>query len=273
MHTFPLAPVPHPSGGTADWLRPQWPAPAHVHALCTTRSGGVSLAPYASFNLGTHVGDRVENVLQNRARLQDAVGARPVFMEQVHGTRVLELGANTPDGLQADACFTRASGLACTVMVADCLPILLCDAAGQQVAAVHAGWRGLAGVHGHGVLEEICKHFVPVGGMDTAQVAIKIIAWMGPCIGPTAFEVGDEVRSAFMATDPQAEECFAPLGGGKWLGNLPALARRRLHALGITEVFGNDGTPDWCTVGNASRFFSHRRDRVSGRLAALVWRD
>ena len=273
MQTAPLTPTPHPLVGTADWLHPQWPAPAHVHALCTTRHGGVSGAPYDSLNLGTHVGDVAENVLQNRARLQEAVGARPVFLDQVHGTRVLELGADTPDGQQADACFTRAPGLACTVMVADCLPILLCDAAGQQVAAVHAGWRGLVGVHGHGVLEEAYKRFMPVDRMDTAQAAIKIIAWMGPCIGPTAFEVGDEVRSAFVATDPGAAECFAPLGGGKWLANLPALARRRLHALGVTDVFGNDGTADWCTVGNASRFFSHRRDRVSGRQAALVWLD
>ena len=242
-----------------------WPAPARVRAVCSTRVGGVSVAPYDGLNLGTHVGDDADSVARNREILQRTLGARPVFMDQVHGSHMLELAPGTPDGLTADGAFTRASGLACTVMVADCLPILLCDAQGTQVAAVHAGWRGLAGTHGVGVLETICKAWeAPAGGL---------LAWLGPCIGPTAFEVGGDVLAAFAAALPQAEDCFKPLAGGKWLADLPALARQRLWRLGVTQVFGNDGSAPWCTVGNPSRFFSHRRDRVSGRQAACIWLD
>ncbi len=251
---------------------PNWPAPANVRALCTTRAGGVSAAPYDSLNLGTHVGDDTANVLRNRAILQQALDARPVFLNQVHGTQVLELSTDTPDGLSADGTFTRASGLACTVMVADCLPILLCDAQGSQVAAVHAGWRGLAGNDGIGVVEQAVQRFRPPVLVEYAQPAIELIAWLGPCIGPQAFEVGADVRDAFVRVSLQASECFQPLPGGKWLADLPALARQRLRQLGISQVFGNDGSPPWCTVGNPLRFFSHRRDRVSGRQAACIWR-
>lgn len=253
-------------------LVPDWPAPANVRALCTTRAGGVSVPPYDSLNLGGHVGDAAGDVAQNRARLQESMGVRPVFLDQVHGTQMRELSSYTPNGLAADGAYTRASGLACTVMVADCLPILLCDAQGAQVAAVHAGWRGLAGVAGIGVLEQAVERFRALALVEYGQSAIELIAWLGPCIGPQAFEVGADVRDAFVRVAPQAMECFKPLPDGKWLADLAALARQRLRQLGITHVFGNDSSPPWCTVGNPLRFFSHRRDRVSGRQVACIWR-
>jgi YfiH family protein len=255
-----------------DWLQPEWPAPPNVRAVCTTRHGGVSAPPYGCLNLGAHVGDDATHVQRNRAILQQTLAARPVFLNQVHGNAILELVADTPDGLSADGAYTRVSGLACTVMVADCLPILLCDALGTQVAAVHAGWRGLAGIDGIGVLEQAIEQFRPVAPVEYERSAIELIAWLGPCIGPQAFEVGVDVRDAFVRTTPQATECFQPIPCGKWLADLPALARQRLQQLGIAQVFGNDSSPSWCTVGNPLRFFSHRRDRVSGRQAACIWR-
>ncbi len=247
-----------------DWLVPKWPAAPGVRAVCTTRAGGRSLPPYDSLNLGDHVGDDALAVGSNRAVLAQALGARPVFLQQVHGRGVVTLDAHTPQGTQADACLTRERSVACTIMVADCLPLLLTDGRGSVVAAAHAGWRGLAGDVGVGVVE-------------TLHAALKVPArelmvWLGPCIGPQAFEVGPEVKRAFEAHDPQAAACFRPAAApGKWLADLPALARGRLAALGITQVYGNDGSPSWCTVTNPSRFFSHRRDRVSGRLAACIW--
>ncbi len=255
----------------SDWLVPDWPAPATVRALCTTRSGGMSAPPYDSLNLGTHVGDDAVHVQHNRARFQQVLGARAVFLNQVHGTRTLELGATTVDGQEADGCWTQQRALACTVMVADCLPILLCDRQGTRVAAVHAGWRGLAGEGGNGVVEEIYPRFMAAAPVGTAQAAPEIIAWLGPCIGPQAFEVGPEVRAAFVAHSPAAAQAFAPRPGDKWLADLAWLARQRLQTLGITGIYGNDGSPGWCTVSNPSRFFSHRRDRVSGRFAASIW--
>lgn len=257
----------------SDWLVPQWPAPVGVRAVCTTRVGGVSAPPYDTLNLGTHVGDDAACVTRNRALLEGALGVRPVFLNQVHGARMQALGLQTPDGLEADGAFTRERGVACTMMVADCLPILLCDAHGTMVAAVHAGWRGLAGTGGMGVVEQIYQRFEAQAGVEPAQTAIKLIAWLGPCIGPQAFEVGSEVRNAFTAAAAQAAACFKPLPDGKWLADLPALARQRLQALGVVQVYGNDSSPGWCTVGNPSRFFSHRRDRVSGRQAACIWLD
>lgn len=255
----------------ADWLIPDWPAPPGVRAVCTTRGGGLSAAPYDSLNLGSHVGDKPEHVQHNRAWLQSALGVRPVFMNQVHGTDVLELSPQTQDGATADATYTRQRGLACTVMVADCLPVLLCDVGGTQIAAAHAGWRGLAGAHGQGVLEQTFKSFRPLAPVKYSQHAIEIIAWLGPCIGPEVFEVGAEVVAAFTETAPLAHLGFKPLAGGKWLANLPLLARQRLEQLGVSQVFGNDGTPPWCTVTNASKFFSYRRDGFSGRQAACIW--
>jgi YfiH family protein len=247
------------------WLVPHWPAPPNVQALCTTRDGGVSAGCYESLNLGDHVGDAPAAVATNRARLAQTLdGARPVFLQQVHGTGVAMLdGAHppAPDGMAADAATTTAAGVACTIMVADCLPVLFTDRAGRRVAAAHAGWRGLA----EGVLERTVASFEAPAG--------ELMVWLGPCIGPAAFEVGPEVKAAFEAHAPEAAACFAPAAApGKWLADLPALARQRLRALGLAQLHGNDGSAGWCTVGNPSRFFSHRRDGVSGRFAALVWK-
>jgi len=264
------------TGGSfpADWLIPQWPAPPHVRALCTTRAGGVSAPPYDSLNLGLHVGDVEASVRANRERLSEVLGAKPVFLNQVHGNQTVLLEAATADGAQADGVMTHGHRLPCMVMVADCLPVLLTDREGSFVAALHAGWRGLAGagaMQGHGILEAFFKEKVPAMRVVQAQAATDLIAWLGPCIGPTAFEVGDEVREAFVASAPEAASCFVPHGDGKWLADLAGLARQRLAALGVDAVFGNDSSKAWCTVSQPSRFFSHRRDRVSGRFAACIW--
>jgi len=245
-----------------DWLRPQWPAPARVRAVCTTRAGGVSPAPFASFNLGERVGDDPQRVAAHRAQLGAVLGARPVFLHQVHGLEVIEARADTPDSAQADGAQTRIPGVACTAQVADCLPILLCDRAAEQVAALHAGWRGLAGTGGEGVVER------GVSAMDASPV--QLLAWMGPCIGPQVFEVGDDVLQAFVAVDPAAAACFSAVRPGKWLADLPALARQRLRAAGVRAIYGNDGSSAWCTVSQPGRFFSFRRDGVCGRMAAGI---
>lgn len=254
-----------------DWLVPDWPAPASVRAVCTTRRGGVSLPPHDSLNLGDHVGDDPVAVAHNRAMLARAIAVRPVFLQQVHGSGVVQLAATTPDGTQADGCVTTQAGTACTIMVADCLPVLFTDRAGCVVAAAHAGWRGLAGSAGQGVLETTAQAFWSTLRTTGAQAAGQTLAWLGPCIGPQAFEVGAEVRQAFVSQHQAAAALFQPNAAGKWLADLQGLARLRLSALGITEVHGNDGSDAWCTVGNPSRFFSHRRDRVSGRFAASIW--
>ena len=250
-----------------DWLRPQWAAPTNVHAFCTTRAGGVSAAPYKSMNLGEHVGDVPDAVATNRAHLQETLGVRAVFLNQVHGNEVLALHANGADGAQADGSWTDKPGLACTAMVADCLPVLLCSLDGERVAALHAGWRGLAGGAGAaGVLESFLQNQSALG-----VAPAQWMAWLGPCIGPQAFEVGDEVRAAFVDQSSAASQAFTRHGPGKWLADLALLARQRLQAAGVAQVYGNDGSAPWCTVGNPLRFFSHRRDRVSGRQAAGIW--
>ena len=280
----------------SDWLIPDWPAPANVRAVFTTRSGGCSNAPWDSLNLGDHVGDVPANVAANRAALQKAIGSGSVFLKQVHGVDVVELNAQTPDSSVADACFTVQRGVACTIMVADCLSVLFTNTDGTAVAAAHAGWRGLAGVDmtGNlsekgetiGVLETIFSAFqasnMPLGQLKRAQQAPEIIAWLGPCIGPTAFEVGAEVKAAFEKGQPGAAQFFKPTAQGKYLTDLAGLARARLQALGVTKIYGNDSSAAWCTVGNPSRFFSHRRDAgavasggngfsTTGRMAACIW--
>jgi polyphenol oxidase len=276
-------------------LRPDWPAPSHVHSAFTTRTGGVSQAPFDSFNLGDHVRDDPAHVLQNRQFLQRSIGARPVFLQQVHGVALSSLDAQTPDGTVADACITAQRAVACTIMVADCLPLLFTDRAGSFVAAAHAGWRGLVGQGGVGVVEAVCASIYtplrPAAQWNIAGEAPKIeandiLVWLGPCIGPTQFEVGGEVKAAFEAAQAGAAKHFqklqpavanAPGQPDKYLANLQALARDRLHALGITHIYGNDGSAPWCTVGNPSQFFSHRRDAVrlgsTGRMAACLWLD
>ena len=254
-----------------DWIVPDWPAPAAVRACFSTRLGGTSIGRYASLNLGLHVGDDLERVGANRALLQAHTGVRAAFMDQVHGTEMLRLDSKVPDGAAADGAFTTKNDLACTVMVADCLPVLLCDMQGRQVAAAHAGWRGLLGTQGLGVLEKAVAAFDLICQNSGMANRSDLLAWLGPCIGPNAFEVGDEVRAAFVANAPSAAACFRPGAADKWWADLPGLARQRLTALGIERTFGNDGTDAWCTVTNASRFFSHRRDGVSGRMAACIW--
>jgi YfiH family protein len=267
-------------GWPADWIVPDWPAPAGVHALFTTRAGGVSSPPFDSFNLGEHVRDDPAAVAQNRQRLARALGAaRPVFLQQVHGTDVLQLHAHSPEGSVADACLSTQPGLACTVMVADCLPVLLAHRSGTVVAAAHAGWRGLAGLHGPGVLESTLAALVhavqPLTGDTPAQVARDTLAWLGPCIGHDAFEVGAEVREAFTSKEPLDAAGFVRQPGGKYLAHLAWLARQRLQRLGLQAVYGNNGNSAWCTVSHRLRFFSHRRDAVAGsstgRMAACIW--
>ena len=214
--------------------------------------GGALLQPES----GDHVGDDPSAVGANRAVLAQVLDARPVFLQQVHGGGVVALDADTPHGIQADACYTRERGVACTIMVADCLPLLFSDAVGSFVGAAHAGWRGLAGQGGgSGVLEAL---HAAVG-----VPAREIMVWLGPGIGPQAFEVGPEVKAVFEAHDPRTATCFRPAAApGKWLADLPALARQRLAALGIIQVYGNDGSAPWWTPWRyPSRFFSHRRDR------------
>jgi len=259
-------------------IRPDWPIHANVRALMTTRQGGVSAAPWDSMNLGDHVGDSVADVQTNRERLAAQIGRRSVFLQQVHGVVSVQLDASSPQGLAADACWTMDSGVACTIMVADCLPVLLCDASGQWVAAAHAGWRGLAGPvvpatsKRQGVLETLWADLKRAGA-DLSDV----MAWLGPCIGPQAFEVGPEVHAAFADGSPEVQKLFQPVANGKFISDLAGLARVRLRALGITRVFGNDSSPPWCTVSDSALFFSHRRDSrslgQSGRMAACIWLD
>lgn len=277
----------------ASWLTPVWPAPANVRAVCTTRDSGASEGPYAGLNLGDHVGDQPDAVARNRQCFAQALTVHPVFLQQVHGWSVAELAANTPDGQLADACATVESGIACTVMVADCLPVLFTRVDGAMVAAAHAGWRGLLGLGGHGVLEATLERFSLHAQSQCSSIAIDnaininnvsdsfvqsrfgdhMLVWLGPCIGLQAFEVGAEVRESFVQDDPACEALFQALGGGKFLANLAGLARHRLQRLGLSHIYGNDGSEAWCTVSNPSQFFSHRRDQgVSGRFAASIWR-
>ncbi|NIC43520.1 peptidoglycan editing factor PgeF [Aquabacterium sp. A08] len=253
----------------ADW-------PAGVQAGHTTRLGGHSQGPWAGFNLGDHVGDDPQAVAIHRAELAQGLGATPVFCRQVHGATVVRLTPNSPQGLEADASWTDAPGLACTMMVADCLPLLLAAPDGASVAAVHAGWRGLAGVAGQGVLEALVQAW-PAAQARADRAALTV--WLGPCIGPQAFEVGEEVRTAFVQHDPGATAGFRPVPDhpGKHWADLAWLARRRLQALGFKRLSGNDSSPAWCTVAQPSRLFSHRRDAArlgsTGRFAACIWRD
>jgi len=251
------------------WLVPEWPAPPNVGAVFSSRIGGVSTAPFDSLNLGDHVGDDAAAVAVNRQRFAAATRVEPVFMRQPHGTHSADLDLWAPgEQPSADACTTATAGRGCTVMVADCLPLLFCDARGRAVGAAHAGWRGLAA----GVIESC------VGALRArlGDPAAPVLAWLGPCIGQAAFEVGDEVQRAFVQHEAASSACFeAGAAPGKWQADLAGLARRRLALAGVADVFGNDGSTPWCTVSNDSRFFSHRRDAgrlgSTGRMAASIW--
>lgn len=240
-----------------ECLVPDWPAPGGVHAASTTRDGGVSRGAWASLNLAAHVDDDAAHVLRNRALLRAALHlpGEPHWLTQVHGTRVLTLDGDAGD-TEADAAFTTSRGVVCAVMTADCLPVLFADTDGRAVAAAHAGWRGLVA----GVLEATVARF--------AEPA-RVLAWLGPAIGPQAFEVGAEVRDAFVAHDPQAAAAFRPNAAGRWLADIYTLARQRLASAGVRQVFGGG----LCTYSDGERFFSYRRERVTGRMASLIWMD
>jgi hypothetical protein len=246
-----------------DWILPDWPAPANVRSLMTTRAGGISQLPYASLNPASHVGDDPRMVAENRRLLRQALPAEPLWLNQVHGTQVAECGRDA-EGVQADACIARQPGQVCAVLTADCLPVLFCDRAGTVVGAAHAGWRGLVA----GVLEQT------VAAMGVA--ADEVLVWLGAAIGPDAFEVGEEVRQAFIEQHPLAAVAFRPALPGtldeapkKWLADIYTLARIRLAAVGVSAVYGGG----LCTFTDAEGFFSYRRDKTTGRMASLIWLD
>ncbi len=242
--------TPHP-----DWIFPDWPAPANVKALITTRAGGASLGVYASLNLGLRTGDDPQAVAANRKRLRAVLPQEPRWLRQVHGCSVAE--ADTlMDAPEADASLARRPETVCAVLVADCIPVLLADRAGTAVAIAHAGWRGLAS----GVIEHTVQRM--------AAAPEELIAYLGPGIGPRAFEVGPEVRDAFLACDARAEAAFAQHTPEKWLADLFLLARQRLARAGVSQIHGGG----MCTYSDPRRFFSYRRDRTTGRMAALIWR-
>ena len=248
------------SAGHPDWLQPDWHAPG-VGALMTTRHGGISQGPFSGMNIRGGLGDDPAAVAHNQALLAAAIGARPVYLDQVHGRGVVRL---TPDLVghvpQADASVCTEPGLACTVQVADCLPVLFAAPGARGVAGAHAGWRGLSAGVLQATVEALCE--------AAACAPAEVQAWLGPCIGPRRFEVGADVLRAFGAdASDESAACFRPHAPGKWMADLAGLARQRLRAAGVTQLAGGD----WCTVEEASRFFSFRRDGVTGRMLAAIW--
>lgn len=239
-----------------DYIKAEWPAPANVRAVSTLRSGGVSVAPYDSLNLGHHVGDAAEAVAENRRRVREtlALPNEPVWLNQVHGVDVVS-AQGAPGIPCADASVVDAVGTVAAVLTADCLPVVLCDRRGTRAAVAHAGWRGLLA----GILERT------VSSMHTERG--ELLAWLGPAIGPGAFEVGTEVRDAFVSADARAADAFTQNTRGRWQANLYALARQRLAAAGVTAVYGGA----FCTYSDERRFFSYRRDGETGRMATLAW--
>ena len=240
-----------------ELILPAWPAPSHVRALTTTRRGGVSLPPYDSLNLGAHVGDAAASVAENRRRVASELGlpGEPRWLTQVHGTCSTN-AASAGEGCEADASHTDQPGVVCAVLTADCLPVLLCDREGRTVAAVHAGWRGLL----NGVIEQT---------IAAMGVEGDLLAWLGPAIGPHAFEVGEEVREAFVDAAPAAEAAFAPSSDGRWLADIYTLARQRLQGAGVDGIHGGEH----CTFSEPERFYSYRRDGRTGRMASLIWME
>ncbi len=239
-----------------DWIVPDWPAPDSIRAAITTRKGGHSVSPFHSLNLAEHVDDDSAAVTRNRVVLAERLGlsSEPNWLEQVHGCHVADVDSAAGNS-SADASTTVVPGQVCVVMTADCLPLLLCNRAGTRVAAVHAGWRGLV----DGVIEAAMERFSEPGD--------ELLAWMGPAIGPEKFEVGDEVRARFLAVNSADETAFTTNGAGKWLADIYALARTRLHGANCGYIGGGD----YCTVSDSERFFSYRRDGVTGRMASLIW--
>ena len=245
---------------TFEFVYPDWPASTHVKALTTTRNGGFSVGPYASFNLSNRVGDESGNVRRNRMLLREVLKlpAEPQWITQVHGNRVID-AFNAAPGEEADGCVTSTAGVVCAVLTADCLPIFLCDRRGTRIALLHAGWRGLA----TGVIEE---------GLRKLQIpTANLLAWLGPAIGPSAYEVGDEVRRAIVNIDINLSDAFTPVPHrvGHWLADLYDIARQRLRAQGVHSIYGGLR----CTLRERNLFFSHRRDGACGRMASLIWLD
>lgn len=233
-----------------------------MRLFCSTRQGGVSETPYESLNLGDHVGDEPARVAENRRRLSQTWGGHLVFMQQVHGTQAVCIDEVATGFVPtADACWSRQPGNTCTIMVADCLPLMFYLPQARVVAAAHAGWRGLAG----GVLENLWDTLSVYGDLSDLKV------WLGPCIGPQAFEVGEEVRHAFCSTNAASAKYFQPaVSPGKYMADLSGLARQRLSQSGVTHMVGNDSSLNWCTYSNPDLYFSHRRDGISGRFAVGI---
>ena len=244
-----------------DWIVPEWPAPARVQALVTTRNGGVSAPPYASLNLGFSTahrasGDDPAAIAENRRRVGAQLPSPPLWLDQVHGAGVAVLDGRAPGAPPvADAAVTRAPNVVLAILMADCLPLLLADRAGTVIGIAHGGWRGLAA----GVIENTLATMAVSAG--------DVVAWLGPAIGPAAFEVGADVYDAFVARDAGAATAFRVKGSGKWWADIPALARRRLERAGVRAIHGGE----FCTYGDPARFFSYRRDGETGRMAALLW--
>jgi YfiH family protein len=242
--------------GYKHWLTPDWPAPANIHAATTLRTGGVSGGAYAGLNPAMHVGDDAELVKQNRQIIKEllALPGDPVWLEQIHSNRAVPAVASEPLQ-QADASYTAESGVVCAVLTADCLPLLVCSADGSEVAAIHAGWRGLlAGV---------------IGNTVSAIRNSDLFVWLGPAIGPGCFEVGAELRNAFLEKSAAFMTAFKQQDNGKWLADIYQLARIDLAMLGIDKVYGGG----FCTVTEQERFYSYRRDKQTGRMATLIWRE
>jgi YfiH family protein len=240
-----------------NWIKPDWPAPTHIHAAVTLRSGGVSTGNFASLNPASHVQDIPEHVTTNRQIIKDGLNlpAEPIWLQQVHGVNVVK--ADLASAVEtADASYTAQRGVVCTVLTADCLPVLFCGDDGQTIAAAHAGWRGLQA----GILEATIK----------AMQCQKVLVWFGPAIGPDHFEVGDEVRDAFVSADTACAVAFRRTLPNKWLANIYQLASIRLHRLGIGQIYGGN----LCTVADPQRFYSYRRDgQATGRMASLIWSE
>lgn len=238
------------------WLTADWSAPEGVRAATTLRTGGVSLPPYDSLNPALHVGDDIGRVKQNRQIIKNMLElpAEPVWMEQIHSNRVIQAD-NFTALEQADASYTRERGVVCTIMTADCLPVLVCSASGDCVGAIHAGWRGLL----NGIISNTLA----------AMGAGDYLVWLGPAIGPDCFEVGAEVREAFVQKAGAFDDAFTQQNNGKWLADIYQLARIELASLGVNKVFGGD----FCTMTDAQRFYSYRRDQQTGRMATLIWRE
>ena len=242
------------------WLPADWPAPSNIKAGTTLRSGGISLPPYDTFNMGDHVGDDPKAVAENRQRLIPSLPlpAEPVWLKQVHSKVIVDAANTLPSTIEADGSVSSEAGVVCAVLTADCLPLLICNKQGTQVAAVHAGWRGLA----DGIIEQALEKF--------NEDKDNLLIWLGPAIGPNSYEVGDEVRNRFIAHDPDAISAFESRHQshqGKWLMNIYTLARQRLKAQGVADIYG--GT--FCTFTATEHFYSYRREGITGRMANLIW--